>query len=186
MDLFFSLVNSITLIVSLKVFIFMVYKGDDTDHHLGSSSAFTTLDNAMATILRNCVSQSGVSNPKKSVLALGIQISGVSSAVQSCNGHSYAYLAFMKWMGATPFANSYDIITDPAVLRNVSFTDYQMIYLPSQKTVTQCSNKMYSLCDIENVLVDRKQDIKDYINIFKGSIMAFEQSIDTYSSISCF
>lgn len=133
----------------------------------------------MATILSNCVSQSGIINPKKSVLALGIQTSGVSSAVQSCNGNSNAHLAFMKWMGATTFASSYDIITDPAALRTVNFSDYQMIYLPSQKTVTQCSNKKYSLCDIEDVLVERKQDIRDYINVYKGSIMAFEQSTQT-------
>ena len=173
---------------------FVFVSGDDTDHHVGRvesqlvlcshvSAGYSTpkpLDNAMARILGTCLNSSGITSATKDILALGVQKIGYSNNMCQASknsGHSDAWVAFTRWVGMAG-SYSYDIVTDASVISSINFLDYRMIYLPSQKTVAQCSKNFdYLLCDIESNLTARKADIQSYVNDHHGSIFSLEQTL---------
>lgn len=143
--------------------------------------------------MQTCLNLSGIAHPKKAILAFGINETGVATpdgyGVNGCNNNplfpdacedcgSDAFIAFRRWtklMNLT--SDNYTIVTNSSAIPDLNFSDYSMIYLPSQKAVAQCSNFTYTLCDIETALNNRRDDILDYVNNQRGSIFALEQSV---------
>jgi hypothetical protein len=129
---------------------------------------------------------SGITAPTaKDILAFGIQQYGGAS--NQCNtkggNQTDAYLAFIRWKNQVQVilnrTVSVTVITDPTRIATVKFTDFKMIYLPSQKAVAQCSFDFnYTLCDIETALTKRKFDIQTYVNTYHGSVFALEETVD--------
>ena len=148
----------------------------------------------MPKFMQICLDLSGVTNATTDILALGIQGTGVTApdgtGLNGCNNNADttddgsgtdAYIAFTRWASSLYVDGrlaTYNIVTDATELYKINFTDYRMIYNPSQKAVAQCSNFTYTLCDIETALLYRVNDIVDYVNNKRGSIFALEQSID--------
>jgi hypothetical protein len=147
--------------------------------------ALGALDRAMSSIISETIRTSGIFNSKKDILALGLQYSSEPGAIDTGDaqgdyqsGMTEALFAFNKWIyyagGAT-----YDIITNASDIAKINFNDYKMIYLPSQKTVSQNSRGfVYTLCDIEAALSKRKDDIQDYVNTYRGGIFSLAESVD--------
>lgn len=157
---------------------FIFISGDDTDWHLGASggaAGYPTLNNAMITIVQKCVSSSGLVNAPKAILAIGINPN---------LPYAYNYAAFTQWTSS--YKNSFDIIVNASQLMTANFSNYKMIYIPSQKSIYQGSLGNSSLCDIETALVARKLDIQNYVNVQHGSIMAFEQTAGQLFTTSAF
>lgn len=163
---------------------FLFISGDDTDYHCGGdSSCFGNpqLNVLMQNVFTQALTVSGVKGATKDILAFGLQPNATDFG---CDGNATAYLSFMYWLSLVG-NYTYDIVTDATTAASVDFTQYKMIYLPSQKAVAQCARTTangvvsfpYTLCGIESVLAVRKWDVETYVNSFGGSIVALEQSV---------
>lgn len=138
---------------------------------------------------------SGIANPKKDVLVIGVYTEPMGYISNGCRGtyewpqYSEPYYGFMKWKSLVEQNHpevtiksgdvTYDLINKTSDLKSVVFEDYKMIYLPGQKTVAQCSPLLsFTLCPFLEVLYNRRADVERYTNENRGSIFALEQSTE--------
>jgi hypothetical protein len=133
----------------------------------------------MNLVFFKALNSSAIVNSTKDILALGLQSTATS---YFCRGVAEGILSFKYWLASLKGSYTYDIVTDAAAISSIAFTNYKMIYLPSQKVVSQCATTSkgkfgYTLCAIESALTLRRLDIMDYVNSLGGSIVALEQSV---------
>ena len=139
------------------------------------------LNSLMSTVMKKAVTLSGAP-ATTDVLAFGLRDTATELF---CGSIPEAKVAFMRWIqtaGQELGRNlTYRIVLDADEISTIVFSDYRTIYMPSQKTVAQCSTDdavvfAYTLCAIETALSSRRGDIMVFINDYGGSIVALEES----------
>jgi hypothetical protein len=80
----------------------------------------------------------------------------------------YALAAVLSWIGATNY--TYDIILNEDI-STVDFSNYKMIYIPSDHLMTGGGIE----CEEVDLLQTRTADIANYINSESGSFMSLNQ-----------
>lgn len=105
------------------------------------------------TIFTYSIGLSGVKNTKKDVLAIGVN-------------YGQAAAGFAAWQAGQGF--SADIITSDSDIMTTSFTDYKMIYFPSNEFNTAGG----ITCAQLDLISNRSSSIINFVNVHRGSLMA--------------
>ena len=129
-------------------------EGDDSDDYNHCETA-TSCNGLMVTIFEYSIESSQVPFTTKDVLVIGVH-------------HGYALEAIQAWMGATNF--TYDIVLNDDIT-TVVFSNYKMIYIPSDYAMTGGGIE----CSEVDILQTRTADIATYVNSESGSLMALNQ-----------
>lgn len=141
----------------------------------------------MQKVIVEALTTSAVNNASNSFEILAFGLLPTATDYYCGTDLPLAYQAFLYWVSlaeeALGWTIRYDIVNDAVNASSRVLSEYSMIYIPSQKAVSQCSANDtggfdFTLCDIESALTARKADIEQYINEFGGSIVALQQSVN--------
>lgn len=128
--------------------------GDDSDDYNHCETA-TSCNGLIVTVIDYAIAASRVPFTTKDIVVVGVH-------------HGYALAAIESWIGATNY--TYDIVVNENI-SNVVFSNYKMIYIPSDHLMTSGGIE----CEEVDLLETRTADIANYVNSESGSLMALTQ-----------